>query len=92
MLDTLRVSKDVDTIALIEPALKSCAGGFVHQVRICFGARLEEKDISSRVFGTQVNVAKHTRSNTRLSTIEDEVGIDIDNGGFLYALGGHHVR
>lgn len=71
MLDTLRISKYVDTIALVEAAIKSCARTFTHQARIGLGARLEEEDISSRVLSTQVNMAKHTGSNTYLSAIED---------------------
>lgn len=92
MFDALSVAKYIDSIPLIQPAVESCAGAFVDQLRVRFGARFEQKDVSARVLGAQVNMAKYTRSNAGFGTIEDQIGIDVDNGGFLFLLDIYHMQ
>jgi hypothetical protein len=49
-------------------------------------ARFEEKDISPGVLCTEVDMAENTGANPCLLNIENQVGVDIDNGGTLYSV------
>lgn len=71
MLDTLGITKYVDTISLIQTTVKSCARVLGDELRIGLSTRFEQKDVSAGISGAQVNVAKYTGSDTRLGTIED---------------------
>ncbi len=81
MLNAFYVSKDVDSVPVVEAAI----GAIGKSIRRIEGRspRLEQEDIGACVFGTQIDVAQDTGSNARLGTIEYQVGVHIDNGSFL---------
>lgn len=69
MLNALSVTEDVYTISLIQTVVKSCSRVLVDKFGIGFGTGLEQKDISTGVPGTQVNVAENTGSDTCFGTV-----------------------
>jgi len=82
VLDALHVPKDIHTISLVQPTVDpvSVRGPGRLGDRL---ARLEKENIRSRVLCAEVDVAEDARSDAGFGTVEDQIGIDVDDGRAL---------
>jgi hypothetical protein len=83
MFDALHVTKDIDTIPLVQTAVNLVSVG-------CTGDRcvgtpwLEKEYVSTSVLGTEVNMTEDTGTDAGLSPVnEDQARVDIYDGGAL---------
>ena len=82
MLDTFDVTKYVRSISLVKTILDTIDRS-VSRFGVT-GTRFEEKDVCSSVICYEIDVLEHTRTDTLRSTVQYEIGIDVDNSGTLH--------
>ena len=84
MFDTFNVTKDVCPISLVKTIFDAIDGS-VSRLGLT-GPWFEKEDVCSRVVCYQIDVLEHTGADPLRSTVQYEIGIDVDNSSTLFHM------
>jgi hypothetical protein len=85
VFDTLHVSKDIDTVPLVESTIDTWAVGSAGTLGIG-SSWFEKENIGACVVGNEIEMSYDTGSNTLGRHIQNEIGVNVHGGRPLEAV------
>ncbi len=78
MFHTFHVSEDIHSISLVESAIHAIA---VRRTgRRCLAiSRLQKKDVGPGIFGTEIDMVEHARSDSSFGAVKYQTWVNVDN-------------